>query len=48
MILVKWSRSNPTQPVIGPGNTGRNDPMMPSITNKNPMMSKKISMLINC
>ena len=48
MSLVKCRIRSPTHPVIGPGSTGKNEPMIPSETKKNPKKSKKISMYCKC
>lgn len=45
ITFVKWSRSSPIQPVIGPGSIGKNEPTIPRVVNTSPNKSKNISML---
>ena len=40
---VRCSNSNPNQPVKGPGNTGKKEPIIPNNINKKPMNKRKIS-----
>jgi hypothetical protein len=44
ITLVKCNMRSPIHPVIGPGRTGKNEPITPNKTKKNPTKSKKISM----
>ena len=47
ITLVKCSSNKPTQPVKGPGSTGKNEPIIPIVVKRNPTMSKKISIVNN-
>lgn len=40
---VKLKINNPTQPVNGPGNTGKNAPMIPKIMQMSPSNNSSIS-----
>ncbi len=42
--LVRKSKRSPIQPVMGPGKTGKIDPMMPRITKIKPKSTKIKSM----
>ncbi|GAB1307717.1 hypothetical protein KH5_04000 [Urechidicola sp. KH5] len=43
---VRCKNNNPNQPVIGPGNTGKKEPTMPSKTKTNPRIKRKISIRV--
>ena len=45
--LLRCSISKPTQLVIGPGKTGKNEPRIPNIIKRNPKINRKISIYDN-
>ena len=43
MASEKFKINSPNQPVMGPGNTGKTDPMIPTIIKRKPRSSKSKS-----
>lgn len=42
---VKCKTNKPNQPVKGPGKTGKKEPIIPNKAKRNPMKSKKMSII---
>lgn len=45
IICVMYNSNRPIQLVKGPGKTGKNEPIIPSIRNTSPISIKKISIV---
>ena len=45
IVFVMCNSNKPNHPVKGPGNTGKNEPIMPKHTNTKPISNKNISIV---